>query len=83
MRAHRFGIALAEGITAFAREDYGEAVDLVYPVRYDYRDLCGASHAQRVSESEKKCRVDNNRVGHPLSRGILYSIFDMFHRLLG
>ena len=57
MRAHRFGIALAEGITAFAREDYGEAVDLVYPVRYDYRDLCGASHAQRVSKSKALVQV--------------------------
>ena len=52
MRAHRFGIALAEGILAFAREDYGECVDLINPVRYDYRDLCGASHAQRVSISK-------------------------------
>ena len=50
MRAHRFGVPLAEGILAFARADYGRAVDLIYPVRYDYRDLCGASHAQRVSE---------------------------------
>ena len=52
MRAHRFGVPLAEGILAFARADYGRAVDLIYPVRYDYRDLCGASHAQRVSECE-------------------------------
>ena len=50
MRAHRFGVSLAEGILAFARADYGRAVDLIYPVRYDFRDLCGASHAQRVSE---------------------------------
>ena len=52
MRAHRFGVALAEGILAFAREDYSEAVDLINPVRYDIRDLCGASHAQRVSRCE-------------------------------
>ena len=57
MRAHRFGIALAEGILAFAREDYDEAVDLIYPVRYDIRDLCGASHAQRVSRSEALLQV--------------------------
>lgn len=50
MRAHRFGIALAEGIVAFARKDYGRAVDLIHPVRYDIRDMCGASHAQRVSK---------------------------------
>ena len=52
MRAHRFGVTLAEGILAFARKDYHEAVDLIYPVRYDIRDMCGASHAQRVSQSE-------------------------------
>ena len=52
MRAHRFGVPLAEGILAFARKDYAEAVDLIYPVRYDIRDMCGASHAQRVSQSE-------------------------------
>ena len=57
MRAHRFGMALAEGIVAFAREDYGGAVDLIYPVRYDIRDMCGASHAQRVSRSEGLLQV--------------------------
>lgn len=71
MRAHRFGIALAEGITAFAREDYGEAVDLVYPVRYDYRDLCGASHAQR-DVIELLLLVAAIRAGrHRLAKGLL------------
>ena len=52
MRVHQFGVTLVEGIVAFAHEDYSGAVDLIYPIRYDVRDMCGASHAQRVSKSK-------------------------------
>lgn len=40
------GLALAEAMAAIRRGDYGAAVRLIWPVRYDIKEI-GGSHAQR------------------------------------
>jgi len=45
-RAVDAGVAISEGLRAFHDGDYGRAVDLMLPVRYDHY-LFGGSHAQR------------------------------------
>jgi tetratricopeptide (TPR) repeat protein len=45
-RAVDAGVAISEGLWAFHDGDYGRAVDLMLPVRYDHY-LFGGSHAQR------------------------------------
>lgn len=40
------GVALADAMVAYKTGDYGRAVDMLYPVRYEVRTV-GGSHAQR------------------------------------